>query len=79
MSIYIAGNSFRASPPDTFPLLTCQTDGCSGIIVRHSLGCGLSVHRCTRCFRRYQASTAPARESSLRRVLHRFLTWREED
>lgn len=80
MSIYVAGTSFSASLPDTVPLLTCQTEDCSGMIVRHSLGCGLSVHRRTRCFRRYEAaSTAPVRESSLSRVLHRFLTWREED
>jgi hypothetical protein len=80
MSIYIAGTSFRATPPNSFTLLTCDTDGCGGIIVRHSLGCGLSVHRCTRCFRRYEAgSTPPAQRGSLSRVLHEFLTWREED
>jgi hypothetical protein len=60
----------------------CSAPGCRGEIVRHSLGCGLAVRRCTRCFARYELSrggeTTP-RESGLRRFLHEIVTWREED
>lgn len=63
----------------------CTSDGCGGEVVRHSLGCGIAVGRCTRCFARYELSsptTARGDEtgpSGLRRLLHDIVTWREED
>jgi hypothetical protein len=58
----------------------CTAPGCNGIVVRHSLGAGQSIDRCTRCFRRYQTRKVEqplAQRSRLRRVLDEFITWRE--
>jgi hypothetical protein len=42
--------------------IRCSQPGCSGILVRHSLGNGLSTHRCIECIKRAskvaRASTA---------------------
>jgi hypothetical protein len=63
----------------------CTSDGCGGEVVRHSLGCGIAVGRCARCFARYELSspTTARRDetgpSGLRRLLHEIVTWREED
>jgi len=63
----------------------CTSHGCGGDILRHSLGCGMAVARCTRCFARYELSslTTARREetgpSGIRRLLHEIVTWREED
>lgn len=32
----------------------CLAAGCGGTVVRHSLGGGVAVARCTRCFKRYE-------------------------
>jgi hypothetical protein len=59
---------------------TCIAPGCSGMVVRHALGGGQSVDRCTRCFRRYQVSLAIGHEKSrLRRMLDEFVSWQDED
>lgn len=59
----------------------CKAPHCHGTVVRHSLGGGQSVDRCTRCFRRYRVlSTALAddeRRGPLRRALDEFVGWRE--
>jgi hypothetical protein len=57
----------------------CVVVGCGGTVVRHSLGAGMSVDRCTRCFRRYQVrrSVDPAMKSRLQRFVHDFKTWRD--
>ena len=60
----------------------CLTAGCEGEIVRHSLGCGLAVGRCTRCFARYELAgkgELPAPPTGLRRFLHEVVSWREDD
>jgi hypothetical protein len=60
----------------------CIVDGCGGAIVRHSLGGGQSVRRCTKCFRRYQVRSAPAisasERSRLRRVFDEWVNWRDD-
>jgi hypothetical protein len=79
VSIYIAGTPYEASPPPA-PHMNCLTDDCNGMVVRHSLGCGLSVRRCTRCFSRYEVGSPAAKgQSAFSRRLHQFLSWREED
>lgn len=58
---------------------TCSAEGCGGKVVRHSLGNGQSVDRCTRCFRRYEvrgSAIASSRER-LRRVVDEIVNWRE--
>lgn len=58
----------------------CVVGACSGTVVRHSLGAGQSVQRCTRCFRRYQVRDdrlSIAQRGKLRRIVDDFLTWRE--
>ena len=57
----------------------CVVNGCGGVVVRHSLGGGQAVHRCTRCFRRYRAMGVAALEPKgrLRRFLDDFVAWRE--
>jgi ribonuclease PH len=61
--------------------VVCTASECGGKVVRHSLGAGQSVDRCTRCFRRYQTSAAleeaVERRSRLRRMFDEFVTWRE--
>jgi hypothetical protein len=63
----------------------CTSDGCRGEVLRHSLGCGIAIGRCPRCFARYELSslTTARRDetgpSGLRRLLHEIVTWREED
>lgn len=32
----------------------CLAAGCGGAVVRHSLGGGVAIVRCLRCFRRYE-------------------------
>ena len=65
-----------------FRTAICAIPDCGGKVVRHSLGGGLSVDRCMRCFRRYQTRTN-ATESErpagrLRRMLDEFVGWRDE-
>jgi hypothetical protein len=57
----------------------CTVEGCGGKVVRHSLGSGQSVDRCTRCFRRYRTreGATAAQRSRLRRMLDEFVGWRE--
>jgi hypothetical protein len=59
---------------------TCVVEGCGGAVVRHSLGAGQSIERCTRCFRRYQLRVEADRpnESRLRRMLDDFVNWQDE-
>jgi hypothetical protein len=60
----------------------CVVPSCRGTVVRHSLGGGQSIDRCTRCFRRYQLRRAPSSNGSgrsrLRRALDEFIAWRED-
>ena len=62
----------------------CASRGCNGEVVRHSLGCGMAIGRCTRCFARYELSLSEAprqtetRRSALSRLIHEFVTWRED-
>ena len=61
----------------------CVVGGCHGSVVRHSLGAGQSVDRCTRCFRRYQVrepvnSATIAEKSRLRRMFDEFVAWRDD-
>ncbi len=55
----------------------CLVPGCGGAVVRHSLGGIVSIHRCTRCFRRYQLSPAAAAASAgrFRPMPDEFATW----
>ena len=59
----------------------CVVSGCGGAVVRHSLGGGQSVHRCMRCFRRYEVTGARATRASgrsrLRQLIDEFVSWRE--
>ena len=75
------------SPQQERPVVTyapvhqqrCQSDGCDGYMVRHSLGCGQSVYRCSRCFRRSEAAvTIVAEPGRFRRLIDEFVTWRED-
>ncbi len=57
----------------------CVVDGCGGTVVRHSLGGGQSIDRCTRCFRRYQLRSGElTRPGAFRRFLNDFVTWRDD-
>ena len=58
---------------------SCAFEGCGGKVVRHSLGNGQSVDRCTRCFRRYEvrASSMTEPRSRLRRVVDEIVNWRD--
>jgi hypothetical protein len=57
----------------------CLVPGCGGAVVRHSLGGGVAIHRCTRCFRRYQLrpDAAAAPKGRFRRMLDEFVTWQD--
>ena len=57
----------------------CAAEGCGGKVIRHSLGNGQAVDRCTRCFRRYEvrASAPVATRSRLRRVVDEIVNWRD--
>jgi hypothetical protein len=59
----------------------CVVPGCGGAVVRHSLGGGQSVHRCMRCFRRYEVTGARVARafgrSRLRQLIDEFVSWRE--
>ena len=57
----------------------CVVEGCTGVVVRHSLGGGQSIDRCTRCFRRYElrAGASPPAKSRLRRMLDEFASWQD--
>ncbi|MBI5288425.1 MAG: hypothetical protein HY873_05590 [Chloroflexi bacterium] len=60
---------------------TCIAAGCGGMVVRHSLGGGQSVDRCTRCFRRYQVRATVAegrRPGAFRRFIDDFVAWRDD-
>jgi hypothetical protein len=58
--------------------LICVVRGCGGTVVRHSLGAGQAVDRCTRCFRRYEVTgTEPSLHTRLRRAFDEFISWRE--
>jgi hypothetical protein len=61
----------------------CVAEGCGGAVVRHSLGGGQSVDRCTRCFRRYQTRARTHNGASgrgrLRLLFREFVTWREDE
>jgi hypothetical protein len=58
---------------------TCTVEGCGGTVVRHSLGGGQSIDRCTRCFRRYEmrSRVAVGERSRLRRVVDEIINWRD--
>jgi hypothetical protein len=56
----------------------CVVDECGGAIVRHSLGGGQSIDRCTRCFRRYQVRASAIEDRGRwQRLLDDFVAWRE--
>jgi hypothetical protein len=59
----------------------CTAPDCGGTVVRHSLGGGQSVDRCTRCFRRFRVRSAARSDDGqpgvLRRMLDEFVSWRE--
>lgn len=57
----------------------CVVHDCGGMIVRHSLGGGQAVDRCTRCFRRYRVAGRAADEprGRLRRFIDDFVGWRD--
>lgn len=60
----------------------CVVDGCGGMVVRHSLGGGQAVDRCTRCFRRYRVTLrvvagADAPRGRFQRFLDDFKNWRD--
>ena len=58
----------------------CVMEGCGGAVLRHSLGAGQAIQRCTRCFRRYQVRAdrlSTEQRSKLRRIVDDFLAWRE--
>jgi hypothetical protein len=56
----------------------CVVRGCGGTVVRHSLGGGQAVDRCTRCFRRYETTGEPeSLQRRLRRAFDEFISWRE--
>jgi len=58
----------------------CIVEGCGGAVVRHSLGGGQSIDRCTRCFRRYQLKPGVQSHGpgAFRRFLNDFVTWRDD-
>lgn len=59
---------------------TCVIHGCGGSVLRHSLGGGQAIQRCTRCFRRYQVRPdrlSTEQRGKLRRFVDDFLGWRE--
>ena len=58
---------------------SCIVPGCGGAVVRHSLGGGVAVDRCTRCFRRYEvrASVMAQPRGGLRRLLDEFVSWQD--
>ena len=81
MSIITSYGSGQHAPPRG-DANRCSAPGCNGEIIRHSLGCGIAVGRCMRCFARYELSRggdASSPRSVLRRFLHEIVTWREED
>jgi hypothetical protein len=82
MSIITSYDNGKHSPPRG-SANRCSGPDCGGEIVRHSLGCGMAVGRCTRCFARYELTRGgevlSSRSSGLRRFLHEIVTWREED
>jgi hypothetical protein len=84
MSIITSYGNGKAAPPRDGSV-HCTARDCTGEVVRHSLGCGMAVGRCTRCFARYElgsfvARNRPAaRPSAISRFLHEVVTWREED
>jgi hypothetical protein len=58
--------------------VVCLVPGCGGAVVRHSLGGGVAIHRCARCFRRYQLRPAAAApKGRLRRMFDEFVTWQD--
>ena len=60
--------------------VTARCAGCGGEVVRHSLGCGMAVGRCTRCFARYElAAERDAPRGRWSAFLHDMISWREED
>ena len=76
------GNGKPAPPRGRGDLGHCAARDCKGEIVRHSLGCGMAVGRCTRCFASYELSGGGSpleRRSRLQRFLHEFISWREEN
>jgi hypothetical protein len=75
------GNGKYAPSRGRGDLAACTARGCGGEIVRHSLGCGMAVGRCPRCFASYELSAAETRQSrsGFRRFLHEIVSWREED
>lgn len=74
------------TPPTDRPVLevsvrtaVCVAPGCAGAVVRHSLGGGVAVDRCTRCFRRYEVRSEAATQprGGLRRLLDEFVSWQD--
>lgn len=84
MSIITSHGNGRHAPSHGYAM-HCTSGDCSGEVVRHSLGCGMAVGRCTRCFARYKLLSietprqAEPRRSWLSRLIHEFVTWREEE
>lgn len=70
-------------PPRSAPAVRCMRAGCDGEVLRHSLDCGLSDYRCTRCFARYTLGGLGAGAHEEPRRLRPFLDdrsiGREED
>lgn len=59
----------------------CTRGGCGGELVRHSLGCGIAVDRCLRCFTHYDArrELVVQEPGRLRRFIDEIVSWREDD
>ena len=68
--------------PGGVPAVRCAVEGCPGEVLRHSLGCGMSDYRCTRCFTRYARTEreSPRAEAphALKRFLNELVAWRED-
>jgi hypothetical protein len=81
MSIVTPHGDRKAAPGPPSGIVRCTADGCGGIVVRHSIGCGMAVRRCERCFARYEyVSPAGApRRPALQRLLHELASWRDDD
>jgi hypothetical protein len=81
MSIMTPQGQDRASSLPPSEVLRCTAEGCGGIVMRHSIGCGMAVRRCERCFARYEYASPAGeqRRPALRRLLHELASWRDDD
>ena len=81
MSIVTPHSDRQAASAPPSQIVRCTADGCGGIVLRHSIGCGMAVRRCERCFARYELASpnrAP-RRPALQRLLRDFASWRDDD